>query len=504
MASYHDLLDAIARVRSVTGDSESWKTGLTGDDVATACNPASSSAALGAVLAKLAAAHPEVFLAGSPAGAGVPPPQIGEGATAEAIRDAQAALAHQNTAAAQVDLQVVTAVLSARSAHDDGAAELAVLQRDIEVAVAARADLGTPAGAREFQRFLIGKLRDIREVVENSSLDATSKAALASALATLYASATPEQPGPGAGPSGDRCTPSPDTASEATLPEPEAPHDFLPDDSAALDGIDPLPPDPFWAEGPLDPYWTEVPEPGLSESATIAAAPPPPAPTPIAPAPAPATPWGGAPAGGVPFGGGAPPGGGLLAPTSPLPGPLPEWWTTDLLGAGRGEEAPVEPTFDPGPGPLDDPIVDRLDTTDPASDEQPGEAPPADTSVELPDGDTVTAPSPQLAAVITSAIAGTPIPEAFRLQGITVPEPGSAVSAPLEPARVGPADIGVFTDRHALALGNGKILLDGQIRPIADASGPGFLGWQHPPAPEPTNATPDIPAPNSAATTAPS
>jgi len=195
VASYHDLLDAIARIRSVTGDPNAWKKGLTGDDVATVCNPASPPEALGSVLAKVTAAHPEVFLAGSPAGPTSPPPRTGEGAAAEAIREAEAALARQNTDAAHVDLQVVTAVLNAHAAHDEGLAELIALQRSIEDAVVAHTDLDTAAGAREFQRFLIGKLRDIRNVVENSSLDATSKASLAAALATLYASSTPDPQG---------------------------------------------------------------------------------------------------------------------------------------------------------------------------------------------------------------------------------------------------------------------------------------------------------------------
>jgi hypothetical protein len=41
----------------------------------------------------------------------------------------------------------------------------------------------------------------------------------------------------------------------------------------------------------------------------------------------------------------------------------------------------------------------------------------------------------------------------------------------------------MFTDRHALALGHSKAILDGQIQHIATVSGPSFLGWEHPPAP---------------------
>ena len=67
-------------------------------------------------------------------------------------------------------------------------------------------------------------------------------------------------------------------------------------------------------------------------------------------------------------------------------------------------------------------------------------------------------------------------------QGITIPAPGTAVSNPIDPVQVTPGDIGMFTDRHALALGHSKALLDGQIQHIATVSGPSFLGWEHPPA----------------------
>jgi hypothetical protein len=67
-----------------------------------------------------------------------------------------------------------------------------------------------------------------------------------------------------------------------------------------------------------------------------------------------------------------------------------------------------------------------------------------------------------------------------------------------------PGDIGIFTDRHALGLGHGKALLDGQIQHIATVSGPSFLGWEHPPAPATTAtapATTDTPTPTRPAAT---
>jgi hypothetical protein len=134
---------------------------------------------------------------------------------------------------------------------------------------------------------------------------------------------------------------------------------------------------------------------------------------------------------------------------------------------------------------LDDEDDDRTDDDAPAqSPATPGSAPPAaPTAVTLPDGETVTAASPQLAAAIKAAVTGTPITDAFRQQGITLPPPGTAVADPVEPSRLAPGDIGMFTNRHALALGDSKALLDGQIQPIPTVKGPSFLGWEHPPAP---------------------
>ncbi len=117
-----------------------------------------------------------------------------------------------------------------------------------------------------------------------------------------------------------------------------------------------------------------------------------------------------------------------------------------------------------------------------AASQQPESPQAGPTTVTLPDGDTVTAATPQLAAAIQAAAGGTPIADAFHQQGITIPAPGTAVTNPVDPVRVTPGDIGIFTDRHALGLGHGKALLDGQIEQIVAVTGPSFLGWEHPPA----------------------
>ena len=488
MASHQDLLDAIARVRAATGSRDAWQTGLSGEDIAAACSAWSSPSALGAVLTKIVAAHPEAFVPDPGTG---PPPRTGEGLAADAIRGAETALAHQNSAAARVDLQVVTAVLNAHAASSDGVADLKRLQSDIESAVLSRTDLDTPAGAREFQRFLIGKLRDIRTVIDTAGLDATSKASLAAALAALYASTTPppaEQPMPERPESPSAQASSTEGANKEAPRDPVRP-ELATDPGESAQRTDPPPLD----LPPID--LADIPGEPVLEPA------PPPAPMPIPAAgvPAPAAPpmatpsgWGGGMPAAAPFGGGLP------SPEMPELGrldPLPDRdFDVDSGDADDNRERESEPVDGETDGQADAP----------AEEDHPEDP----VAVQLPDGDTVSAPNPQVAAAMTAAIAGTPIAEAFRLQGITLPAPGTVVAVPVEATRLVPGDIGILPDRHALALGNGKALLDGQIKPIAGVTGPGFLGWQHPPAPGPTTTepapTPAVPAPTQPAETAPS
>jgi hypothetical protein len=239
---------------------------------------------------------------------------------------------------------------------------------------------------------------------------------------------------------------------------------------------------PPWDTGSLAPQ----PIPAAAMPVPPAMAPPPM----TAPAMTPAPAWGGT----------APSGGGGLPP-------LPDFGRPDLsrdfdFEPGTDEPPPDRDT-DPPPRAEQDVDPEGAAVEDVGPDEAPAPADPH--AVELPDGQTVSAPSPQIAAAITAAVAGTPIPEAFRQQGIVLPPPGYPVAAPVDAAMLAPGDIGVLADRHALALGNGTTLLDNQIQPIANVVGPGFLGWQHPPGPTTTNPQPPaVPAPIGPAQTAPS
>jgi hypothetical protein len=445
MSTHDEILAAVKHVRDRTGDPNAWQIGLTPNELTAVVTPTTRSEQLDAILLKIRQLHPDLFGArtmpgGPPATrpSGVPtgPSDREQGDAAEAIANAEVALAHQNSASSQLDLQVISAIMNAHLKTVEGREALTKLQRETEAAVQTRSDLDTPAGARDFQRFLIGKLRDIRGVVANASLDDTSKSALMAAWTSLYDASKSGSSGPG-----------------ESRPAPGAPAS-APVRSATQQSAD-------VADGGWDPLLDSLlaDDPGLladdssgqdaTEDHTVPAMPT----APVMP--------------GIPnFGGGSIPGLGA-APRGLDDEGLLGSKDPDSADHARSEEA-------------DNQKEDEDREQDAATDKR--ESPPAGpTTVTLPDGETVTAASPQLAAAIKAAVGGASIADAFHQQGITIPPPGTAVTGPIDPLQVEPADIGMFTDRHALALGHGKALLDGQIQHIATVTGPSFLGWEHPP-----------------------
>ena len=455
MSAHEELLAAVKYVRDRTGDPNAWQAGLSASELVAVITPTTRPEQLQAIVGKIRQQH-------------AAPPDREKGEAAEAIAHAEAALAHQNSASSQLDMQVITAILNAHLNAVEGSQALTKLQQDTEAAVRTRSDLDTPAGARDFQRFLIGKLRDIRAVVLNASLDDTSKSALMAAWTSLYDASKSQPTGPDEHPAAQAAG-----ADAATTPPTEDP------------GWDPLL-DSLLADDPGS-ATDDLSGVGVPEDATAPAAPMAPVLPPM-PNFAPGLPSFGATPGGLPLSG--------------------------LQGDDR-----TDPALQ---GLDDDDLLDSADHADPktdASSDEPGdqegdagqdasavggESPPAGpTTVTLPDGETVTAASPQLAAAIKAAVGGAAIPDAFQQQGITIPPPGTPVTNPIDASHLAPADIGMFIDRHALALGPGKALLDGQIQDIATVSGPSFLGWEHPPAAAAAvtaPAKPDTPTPTRPAT----
>jgi hypothetical protein len=453
MATYEELLAAVKLLRDRTGDPNAWQQGLAPAEVAAVVTPTTRPQQLDAILGKIRQQHSDLFDAGLPTGrpqaATSPDSETGE--AADGIVRAEAALAQQNSASSQLDMQVVSAILNAHLKTTEGSTALNQLQRETEAAVRTRSDLDTPAGARDFQRFLIGKLRDIRAIVLDASLDDTSKSALMAAWTSLYSASKSGTDGSAGSPAVSEVpggAPARGSAQQS-LDDPDTEWDPLLDALLAGD------PGPAGADPP-----------GLSPAELAAAPSAPPLAMPTIPT----------------LGAGTPPGPGMA------PGALSGW--------GSPFGGPRDDGYDPA---LRDPDDEELlasqdaDSEDHASparedDEDHNKPDTAEVrsagpiTVTLPNGETVTAASPQLGAAIQAAVDGAPIAEAFHQQGITLPPPGTAVTDPIDPFDLTPGDIGMFTDRHALALGPGKALLDGQIQHIATVSGPGFLGWEHPPA----------------------
>ena len=447
MSAHEELLATVKDVRDRTGDPHAWQVGLSPSELAAVITPTTRPDLLQAIAGKIRQQN-------------AAPPERERGEAAEAIARAEAALARQNSASSQLDMQVITAILNAHLNAVEGSQALTKLQQDTEAAVRTRSDLDTPTGARDFQRFLIGKLRDIRAVVLNANLDDTSKSALMAAWTSLYDASKSEPNAPDEHPSLQTVG-----ADAATAPSTE--------DA----GWDPLL-DSLLADHPGvatdDPSGLGMPEGATTPAASMA---------PVLPS---------MPnfASGLPSFGATPSG----LPLSGLQGDD----RTDPALVGLDDDGLLE-SADPKADPSSDEAGEQEDDVGHDAAEVEGESPPAGpTTVTLPDGETVTAASPQLAAAIKAAVGGAAIPDAFQQQGITIPPPGTAVTNPIDPSHVTPADIGMFIDRHALALGPGKALLDGQIQDIATVSGPSFLGWEHPPAAAAavtTPAKPDTPTP---------
>lgn len=408
MTTRDDVLDAIDRITTAGGAGEATRVAQ-----AALTLPLPPSG-YDRVLGNLGAAEP------APGGQQ-------QGRAAQALKQAEDALAQQLSTAAAFDRQIIEALRHAHKTTLQGRRRLDGLE--VEIIGAARSwDLSSAAGAREFQRFLIAKLGEIIGVVEDANDDDASKQALAAALAGLYTDSTPaggdpqpsEDPAPRPAGSGSEPSPGPDTD-----PYP----DLLADDEQ--EAGDPYSP----ARPPQVPSMPMVPGLGADGPGFGAM-----------PAAMPA---------GLP----------LAGLTSGLSGEDPS--SADEYPLDDAAAADVPDGADPEGADDDAPVPD------------PGEQGPV--TVRLPDGETTSVANPQLAAAMQAVADGQPLVEAFRSQGIHVPPPGTPVVAAVDATRLRPGDIGVFTDRHALAVGDGRALLDGQVHLVENLRGPGFLGWQHPP-----------------------
>jgi choline dehydrogenase-like flavoprotein len=111
------------------------------------------------------------------------------GRSIAAIGELQAAMSVRQGRAADADRALVQALTEAHAATVEAVGRLDEIAAEIDSAVANQAALGldTALGAREFQKFLIAKHREISNVVSNAREIDSAKKAVLEALREHYA-----------------------------------------------------------------------------------------------------------------------------------------------------------------------------------------------------------------------------------------------------------------------------------------------------------------------------
>jgi hypothetical protein len=106
-----------------------------------------------------------------------------------AIRARQSTLAGQHSAVAEADGVLAEVLASAHAATRESIRRLEAIAEEIDRAATGRADLAadTPVGAREFQRFLVAKQREIATVVADAHELDRAKRTVLDGLRAQYA-----------------------------------------------------------------------------------------------------------------------------------------------------------------------------------------------------------------------------------------------------------------------------------------------------------------------------
>lgn len=428
------------------------------------------------------------------------------GKAAEAAKELESKLQSRNDMSVEADRKLAQAVLNAHATSADAAKKLNGIQAEIEAAVKAQTALDTPLGAREFRRFLVGKIKDISDVVQNAQLDAQSQKDVLAALSEFY-----------------RTRPEGDQQGGGTTTQNGGQGGGEGGAGGAGGGTGDLGGDLGGGLGDLGDLGADLGLGGTTPDAAGQLGQ-------LASGAAQQIP---AAIGGIPgaLGGAA---GGLGGIPSSL---------GSLLGGGAGGggeglkdmlkgSSKDKSGLDEGglPSMLDDPSLNMLDggesgkdgdhgddkdhgdgkdkhNNDNPAEPKPGAAAPnllgttltpnttGPVTVTLKDGAggtmPVTAPNRQVANVLEAIDKGTPAAEAYRQNNIILPPPGTAPTTVVDPHDLNVGDPGSYTDgRISVYVGQQKAYVDGHIQPISSAGGTGFLGWQHLPQQAAAPATP--------------
>jgi Domain of unknown function (DUF4226) len=407
------------------------------------------------------------------------------GRAADAVRKLHEELKNRYDALSTAESGLSEALLNAHAATTDGQEKLNTIQQKIVSAVnnpALRPD--TPAGEQAFLKFLRGQVAAIGDVLSGGALLAEDQSKALAALTKLYAVDPPNAPadGPPPQPAPEPITPAPaaapvtpsapappDVGPEQPLPDPALPDPTLSD--LGLNGVG----SPSGGADPLASLVSSLPA-GLGALSPLAGL----GSTPLASL--------------GELGGLAGPLAGLAAQAGD-PGrrdqPDDEAHDSGDADHGRAEDGSASTVADKT-SPDAAAAADRPPPPEPQPSSGTGDhGPPADTApapaptttVALPDGSTVTAHTPALAAAVSANLSGQPIDAAYQQAGLELPPPGTPVSKPVDPARLSAGMIGMFKDHYVVALSSVKALQGGQVVPLsAVGSGPDFLGWMDPAA----------------------
>ncbi|MDT5078144.1 MAG: hypothetical protein QOJ80_2781 [Mycobacterium sp.] len=406
------------------------------------------------------------------------------GRAAEASQRVDEALAKNKTALSEADEELVDAVLGAKTGSDEGKAQLQALQSAlIEQIHKLGPTLDTPAGQQQLNDFLQGKTQEILGVVKSAGMDAESKAGVLDALSQRY-EAVEGSKGTGTGPTAPAdADGSRQTSSSTNGSAPAGP-------PAADAGGEPLAGDPLLSGLASDPLMGRLG--GLAGPAMGALSGLPGAMGSMMPG------MGGGMGGGMPLGdlGGAI-GGAIKEASARTPEDAADALKDGPAADKHGGSAESSSSDDKADG--KSPAGDKKDApaTDPAAakpadgaqpqpvaaetGQVPVPQPGPDVSVKLPDGSTVTADSPQLAHAGRLVVGGASLDDAAGQAQVTVLPPGAPVNEPVSPSQLKLMDYAQFTDHRVMALGGGKVWLNGQVTPVEQMpTGPNFLGWARP------------------------
>ena len=425
---------------------------------------------------------------GSPA---APPPAApladgdfaGRAAQASALVDD--ALAKNTTAIAEADEELVDAVLGAKTGSQEGQAQLQALQNALVDQIHKLGPtLDTPAGQQQLNDFLQGKTQEIFGIVKSSAMDAESKADVLDALSQRFeavkesgGSSAGSDAGPGESSSTAGAGGSGQSAGGGGVSDPSGPAELASDPLLTGLASDPLMGGLGALAGPAMGALGGLP--GAMGSMMPG--------------------MGGFGGGGLPLGdlggalGSAIRDGAPRTPDDPAAA-LQDDRLLSQTGDGSPSEAADEdslddksPTADAGTA-----LEEKGLAAEPGDGDQPhavaaesGQAPPAepgpDVSVELPDGSTAVAESPQLAHAGRLVLDGASLDDAAGQAKLSMLPAGAPVREPVSPSQLRLMDYAQFTDHRVMALGGDKVWLNGQVTPASEMpTGPNFLGWARP------------------------